>query len=390
MTSASRPSLPLDLYGTAELGDPDGTYRLVRDTGPAVWLPRNRLWAIGRYRDVKTALRAADVFTSGSGVAANPFANRLGSHTVLASDGDVHGRRRGVMLDYLAARKVAALEETLVERADRVVDDLQRRGRFDAVADFGAALPVGVVADLVGLRQSGERMLSWAAGTFDALGGVNSRSLRAGGRGLSLKAFGLRLRPQHVAPDSWAAGIFAAADRGDISRAEARAMVIDFTAPSLDTTILASAHMLKLLADRPELWEAVRSDAGLVAPLVAEAVRISSPIRGFTRRVAVDTEVDGQPLRAGRRVALLFAAANSDERQFVEPDAVDLTRPVNQQLGWGHGPHACVGMHLAKLEMAALVEAMRNRVRTVRIDGRGTRLVNNTLQGYASLPASFG
>lgn len=388
--TARRPALSLRLYGPTALRDPDGTYRAIRDAGQAVWLPRDRLWAIGRYADVKAALRAADVFTSGSGVAGNPVTNRLGTHTVLASDGAAHTRRRGVMLDYLAARKVTALEQTLLPRAERVVDALVRRGRFDAVADFGTALPVGVVADLVGLRRDGERMLRWAAATFDSLGGPNVRALRAAPQGLSLKLFGARLRRAAVHPDSWAAGIFAAAERGDISAAEARAMVIDFTAPSLDTTILASAHMIMLLARDPELWDAIRADETLIGPMVAETVRISSPIRGFTRRVAVDTEVAGQPLAAGDRVALLFAAANSDERQFTRPESVDLTRPVNQQLGWGHGPHACVGMHLARLEMAALLSAMRSRVITVTVTGPGTRLLNNTLQGYAALPAAFG
>jgi hypothetical protein len=90
-------------------------------------------------------------------------------------------------------------------------------------------------------------MLRWGAATFDALGPVNRRGVRATPAGLALKLFGSRLREADVVPGSWAAGIFAAAARGEISRAEAKAMVIDFTAPSLDTTILASAEMLRLL-----------------------------------------------------------------------------------------------------------------------------------------------
>jgi cytochrome P450 len=233
-------------------------------------------------------------------------------------------------------------------------------------------------------------MLRWGAGSFNVLGPVNRRSVQATPSGLSLKVFGSRLRERDVAPGSWAAGIFDAAARGELSRAEARAMVIDFTAPSLDTTILASAEMLRLLARTPELWERIRADERLVAPMVAESVRIASPIRGFTRRVAVDTTVDGQPIPAGARVALLFAAANWDERHFADPDEVDLSRPVNQQLGWGHGPHACVGLHLAKLEMTALLHAMRPRVSEIQLLGSGTTLRNNTLQGFVTLPAAFG
>lgn len=384
-----RPTIDLDLYGQRALEDPRATYRAIRQAGPAVWLPRNRIWAVGRYADVKLALRNDEVFTSGHGVAANRLANELGRDTVLCSDGEVHARRRGVMLDYLAARRVAALEETIAPRAEAVIDRLVKRGTFDAVRDFASALPVEVVVDLVGLRVGADRMLRWGSATFDALGAINRRGIRATPSGLGLKLFGSRLRETDVVPGSWAAGIFAAAARGEISRAEARAMVIDFTAPSLDTTILASAEMLRLLGQNPDLWERIRADGSLVNAMVAESVRISSPVRGFTRRVAVDTSVGGQPIPAGERVALLFASANWDEDQFADPHRVDLSRAVNQQLGWGHGPHACVGLHLAKLEMSALLNAMRTRVSEIRLHGSGTPLRNNTLQGLVALPASF-
>jgi len=382
-------TLDLDLYGERALADPQATYRAIREAGPAVWLPRNRIWAVGRYADVKAALRNDKVFISGNGVAANGIANRLGRDTVLSSDGEVHARRRGVMLDYLAARRVAALEESIAARAELVIDRLMERDSFDAVGDFASALPVEVVADLVGLRVGADRMLRWGAATFDALGTVNRRGLRATPGGLGLKLFGARLREADVAPGSWAAGIFAAAARGEISRAEAKAMVIDFTAPSLDTTILASAEMLRLLGQHPALWERIRADEQLVNAMVSESVRIASPIRGFTRRVAEDTRIDGQAIPAGARVVLLFASANWDERQFADPGEVDLSRPANQQLGWGHGPHACVGLHLAKLEMSALLDSMRTRVSEIRLLGPGTALRNNTLQGLVALPASF-
>jgi hypothetical protein len=107
----------------------------------------------------------------------------------------------------------------------------------------------------------------------------------------------------------------------------------DFT--RLDTTIFASAEMLRLLAPDPALWQQIRADERLINAMVAESVRISSPTRGFTRRVTVDASIDGQPVQAGSRAALLFASANWDERQFADPFQIDLTRPANQQLGWG-------------------------------------------------------
>lgn len=180
--------------------------------------------------------------------------------------------------------------------------------------------------------------------------------------------------------------VFAAASAGDITEREARTMVIDFVVPGLDTTILATAHLLWCLGTVPGAWDALRADPGLVPTAVVEAVRLASPVRGFTRLVARDTEVDGVPIRAGQRVVLLYAAANRDERALERPDEFDLHRARHDQLGWGQGPHTCVGMHLAKLEMAALLRAMVPAVAEIRV-GLPTPMVNNVLQGFATLPA---
>jgi cytochrome P450 len=165
-------------------------------------------------------------------------------------------------------------------------------------------------------------------------------------------------------------------------------LVIDFVAPSLDTTILAATHLLWDLAHNPDVYAAVRADPGLVPATVVESVRLASPIRGFTRWVARDTEVDGVAIPQGSRVVLLFAAANLDETRFPEPERFDPHRPMNAHLGWGNGPHTCVGIHLAKLELQALLRAMLPRVQSVEVrDPR--RLRNNTLQGFCTLTARF-
>jgi cytochrome P450 len=243
-----------------------------------------------------------------------------------------------------------------------------------------------VVADLVGVRVSRQRLLSWGSRSFDILGPLNRRGLRAAPSSIGLLAYSQRLSRSRVVPGSWAASVFDAADRGEIDTTEARNMVIDFIAPSLDTTILASTHMLWLLGENPEAWQRIRREPELIPAAVVEAVRLASPIRGFTRRLSREAEIGGARMRAGDRVVLLFGAANMDERRYPDPERFDLDRPPGGNLGWGHGPHTCVGIHLAKLEMAALLRALVARVETIEIAGPPTRLRNNTLQGIASLP----
>ncbi len=385
--SETCPALPdLDLYAPPVLRDSRSAFAAIRDAGPVVFLPRNRMYAIGRFEGVRAALRDDDVFISGKGVAANPAFNLLGRGTTLFSDGEVHKKRRGVLMRSLGAKALQGIQPRVDAHAETLIDRLLARGRFEATRDFASYLPLTVVADLVGVPADGRRLLRWAAAIFDVLGPLNRRALLASPISAGLMLHSLRIGPRRVAPGSWAAAVLASAKSGELSAREARALVIDLVAPALDTTILASTHLLLALGRNPEAWERIAAEPDLVAAAVVENVRLASPIRGFTRVVARDHEIEGVKLPAGARVAVLFGAANLDESRFPDAGRFDLDRPDPSHVGWGNGPHTCVGIHLAKLEMAALLRAMAPRVGRVEV-GAPKPLENNTLQGVAALPA---
>ena len=382
------PALDVDLYDDAVLRDSRDAFAQVRAAGPVVWLPRNRMFAIGRFADVRAALHNDDVFQSGAGVAANPISNRLGRGTTLFSDGEEHRNRRKVLLRSLGAKALAATQERIDQHADELIERLIAMAGFDAATDFARHLPTTVVADLVGVREDPARLLRWAAATFDALGPLNRRGRRAARTSASLLLYSRRLDLERVKPASWAASVFKARDRGELTTAEAKALVIDFVAPALDTTILASTYLLWILSRHSESWHEIREDPDLIPRVLVENVRRASPIRGFTRELRQEHELDGVTLPTGSRVALLFGSANLDETEFPNPESFDLHRENKVQLGWGNGPHTCVGIHLAKLEMQALLRAMVPRVAAISA-GPAERLLNNTLQGITRLPASF-
>ena len=111
-------------------------------------------------------------------------------------------------------------------------------------------------------------------------------------------------------------------------------MVMDFILPSLYTTICAAAQLLWSLGCNPDAWNRLRRSPELVASAAVEAVRLASPVRAFTRRLARDEEIDGIRLRRGERLAFLYASANVDERQFPNPERFDLDRR-GANVGWG-------------------------------------------------------
>lgn len=385
----ARPELDVDLYTDAAIADPYPLYRSIRDLGPAVWLRAHSAWAIGRFDDVRAALRADQVLISGHGVGLNDIVNGAGSRITLTTDGDVHRRLRSVLMKPMMPSALRAVQEKVEALADELVTRLLDRESFDGIADFAQHLPVAIVSHLVGLPEAGrQRMLEWAKATFDTLGTMNARGKAAGPLVFEMMTYAVGVQRSTLAPDGWAARLFAAADEGKIEPTDVASMLVDYIAPSLDTTILGLGHLLLQLGRHPEQWAMLRADAELIPRAIDEALRLDAPVRAFSRLAVADYDVDGTTIPAGTRVLVLFASGNRDERRFADPDRFDLGRDARDHLGFGHGVHRCAGSHVAQLEMQSLLRAMTARVRTIEV-GEPTVFLNNVLYGYRSFRAAF-
>lgn len=383
----SAPTYRPDLYSRSAILDPHPHYTRLRDLGPVVRLPRHRVYALPRYAECKAVLRDHDTFASGGGVALNPVTNRLSRDTTLGSDGADHRRRRTLLAHRMLPRALHTIQERVHQRAAETVVTALRAGTVDGVA-LAAALPLSIVPDLVGWPHDGrDHLLPWAAATFDALGPLNGRGVRTATANLAMLRYARTLvRERALLPGSAGADVLQAADAGEISPAEATALMIDYLAPSLDTTIGAVSAALHLFATHPDQWDAVRADPGLIPNAVNEAVRYESPIRGFTRTVRQPTALAGTPLPAGARILVLYASANRDPREWADPDTFDIHRDATRQLGFGYGRHGCAGQALARLEAGAVLTALAERVARIEIAGEPDWLPNNVIRRYARLP----
>jgi cytochrome P450 family 142 subfamily A polypeptide 1 len=133
-----------------------------------------------------------------------------------------------------------------------------------------------------------------------------------------------------------------------------------------ETTRTAIAHGLRAFCDHPDQWELMASDPAVVPSAVEEVVRWVSPLNNMFRTAARDTEVNGQPVAAGERLALLYPSANRDAAVFDDPDRFDITRNPNSHIAFGHGTHFCLGANLARIELRLLLEEMAAMVTELR------------------------
>jgi len=388
---ATIPEYDHDLYSDEAILDPYPHYAALRALGPVVHLSRHGIYAVPRYSDVKKALLAHNRFVSGEGVGGFEWPEAFRTPTTLTSDEPMHTRFRSVIGAPLQRPELGRLTEEIETAADDLIARLVAQQRFDGIADLARFLPVSIVSTLVGLPERGrQRMLDWAAASFDIIGVENARAGAAAERiGEMLHYVQNECRPDTVAPGGWAAQIWRAVEEGRITSQEAGVLHIDILAPSLDTTIFATGHLIYRLATNPDQWARVKDESELVENAIDEAIRLDSPIRAFARVARGDQDVDGTTLPDRSRVLMMYASANRDERRWDDPDRYWIERPgLSGHLGFGQGRHTCAGMHLAKLEMRSLLKSILRRVDRIEV-GKPEYQLNNVLRGFATLPTRF-
>ena len=380
------PVSDVDLYTHEARVDPYPIYDDLRALGPVVYLPRYDFYALPRYEEVRAALMDWRTFTSAHGVFVDPAMNAQLEGITLCSDPPEHTMMRGVLGRPLRQDRMRDVSPEIEAEADRVVTRLVERGRFDAATELAEYLPMTVVSDLVGLPDRGRaKMLEWAAAIWDVQGPAGERFTDAMPLVEEFLAFADNdAVPGNIDPEGWAAQLYRAADRGELPREKCPVMMLDYVTPSLDTTILAITNTIALFARHPEQWALVRSDRSLIPHAINESLRLESPVPQFTRVLTEDHEIGGVTLSAGSRVALLYGSANRDERHYPDPQRFDVTRRPSDHLAFGRGEHVCVGMHLARLEMTALLERLADRVTRFEIV-TATPMINNGLRGLAHL-----
>ena len=385
---AGIPEYHADIYTTDAIVAPYPHYARLRQRGPVVWLPPHRAYALPRFTECKATLRDDKTFVSEKGVALNRLTNRLSRGTTISSDGADHDQRRKLVAHRLLPRALRGIDDSVREQAARVVDIALARAHVDGVEDLACALPMAVVPDLIGWpRDQRDHLLAWGGATFDILGPMNRRAIKSMPSSLRMLRFARRVvRVRSLIEGSVGHEVLLAADAGKLSHDDCAPLMIDYIAPSLDTTMSAISNALHLFAVHPDQWWLLRDDPSRIPNAVNEVIRYESPLRAFSRLARCDTDIGGHPIRAGARVLVIYASANRDEREWDSPENFDIRRDATRQLGFGHGAHACAGQGLARLETQAMLRALVERVDRIELAAPPTWAVNNIIRRHERLP----
>ncbi len=358
------PACDIDFFSDECVTDPVSAYHQMLAAGPVVWLPRNRLHAICGYDALTTSLRNHKVFRSGKGVSIDDAVNSFLIGSTLNSDPPEHDATRAITFGPLTPKALEEVRARIEEEAQLIADRVVAQREFDAVSDLATHLPLAIVRDLVGLGAHGkEHMLKWAGATFELMGDPRDRRKTALNNLGELRQF---LDDPEVlnglSPDGWANRATRMAVEAGMEHRKAISLMRDYIAPSLDTTISAIGYGVMLFARNPDQWDKLRQDRSLVRNAIEEVVRLNTPIKTLSRLVEEAVEVGGTTLPKGSRTMMMFGAANRDPSKFEDPDAFDIERNTRGHVGFGHGTHACLGMHLARLEMSCLFNALADRI----------------------------
>lgn len=388
---AGVPVWDIDPYDAGILADPLDYYAELRAKGPIVYIPRYCVFAVGRYEETRTVFSDHERFVSSRGVGLNDF--RIGKpwrqpSIILEADPPDHTKTRKIMARALSPKSVATLKEAFRLAAEALADRLVAEGRIEAVLDCAEAFPVTVFPLAVGMRDTDpRRLVDYGALVFNALGPDNAIRRAAMAKAPDIVPWiTAACARDRLTPDGLGAQIYAAADAGEITQAEAAMLVRSFLSAGVDTTVTGIGNALWCLSRHPDAWEKLRADPGLARPCFEEVLRFTSPVHTFARTANLACEVAGAPVEEGSKVLCVLGSANMDPAKWGDPAAFRIDRNPVGHLAFGAGIHGCVGQNIARAELEALLTALAARVARIEPDGEAVWRPNNAVHALDRLP----
>jgi len=392
--------------------------------------PNSGFWSVCGYQDIVAASRNVAVFSSTRGVSfEEPTDEDMAARqTIIDMDPPEHTTLRKVMSGSFSQRAVAVYEHFVTELTEQVLDTalgglgggglgggrlgggglggggLGGGGELEFVDAVAKEVPIRVLARIMGLPAAGldqfidlgDRLISntdpditdvvWGRDDTDEYRNYPFRSPY----GKQLWDLGRDVVAGKIREpgDDLLSTLLAAEVEGErLTERDLDNLFSIFVIAGNETTRIAIAQGVLAFCEHPEQWDRLRADPGLLTSATEEVLRWTCPTHFMRRTATADTELGGASIRAGDKVILWYVSGNRDEAEFADPDVFDIGRAPNRHLSFGRGgPHLCIGVHLAKLEVRIVLAALAARVARFELAGEPRRIRSNFTNGLRSLP----
>jgi len=365
------PEYPLDIFTPDAVINAREVDDTLREFAPVVRLS-DGTHMLGRHEHVSAGLLDWKAFSSASRPWHDPSSPR--PEILLTDDPPRHTQVRKVIADALSPRALERIRDIFEARAVELLAALRERAGepVDAVGEITQAYVFRVLPDILGLPEEGrEHMHGFSEMVWATMGPPGELFDQAMSHDYSAVLQWLETQCERSAldPDGIGETIYAAADSGQVTAAEAKLLLQTVLSAGADTTFITMANALRAWAIYPEEYAKLRAEPKKVRAAFDESLRWDSPSRMAGRITTREVEIDDYVIPAGTRCGLMFAAANRDPRFWDDPLAYRLDRDTKHSLGWGYGVHGCVGRTLAQMEASALLGAVIRDVKSIEIAG---------------------
>jgi cytochrome P450 len=389
---------PFDPADPDFLADPYPAFDALRGTGPVHSHPLLGMPVAVAHSACSDVLRGRDlgrIWVDAEPAADFPAFNLLHRNSLLEREGPAHDRLRRLVAGAFNRGHTARLAPWIRTVAGRLVADLADRidavGSADLITGVAAVLPVEVIAELLGVPEPERSALrGWSNAIVSMYEPDRGRVRRADAERAAAEFVdalrGLAAHRRTHPGDDLVSDLLAA----DLDADELVGTAALLLMAGHEATVNVIGNGVLALLRHPAQWQRLLADPALDATAVEELIRYDPPLQLFERTAVADTVVAGHPVPAGTKIAALLGAAARDPAVFERPDELDVGRRPNPHLGFGAGVHYCLGAPLARIEVAATLDALRSTLPDMQLAVEPPRRPDFVMRGLRELRLAAG
>jgi cholest-4-en-3-one 26-monooxygenase len=354
-------------------------------------------YAISKHADVSAVSKNSKDFSTSENGAIIRFQEGMTREQVemqrvmlINQDPPEHTSTRAIISRGFTPRSIAALEEIMKVRAEKIVKDAVERGTGNFVDEVAAELPLQAIADLLGVPQEDRRKLfDWSNQMLanedpDYAGEPDVAAAEILGYAMAMAAD----RKENPRDDLVTKLVHADKDGRGLNDDEFGYFVIILTVAGNETTRNAITHGMNAFLDNPDQWELWKKERP--ETMIDEVIRWGTPVISFQRTALNDVMVGDVEVKKGQRVGLFYASANNDDDVFEDPFRFDITRSPNPHVAFGgHGAHYCVGANLARQEVKLIFDALADHAPNIEKLSEPKRLRHGWINGIKELQVKY-